>query len=115
METCVEISCQIASLESEKSNAYKKSFTDALREKYGSGDKDCNYIVDGVFINLVVGRSPSKNGSDAEFAHLRNVVRITKTSSQLTPHNIYDICMCVCMNICMCVCTYMYMCVCMYT
>ncbi|XP_029640449.1 tubulin-specific chaperone cofactor E-like protein isoform X1 [Octopus sinensis] len=74
METCVEISRQIASLESEKNNVYKKSFTDALREKYGSGDKDCNYIVDGVFINLVVGRSPSKNGSDAEFAHLRNVV-----------------------------------------
>lgn len=51
-----------------------KSFTDALREKYGSGDEDCNFVVAGVVINLVVGRSPSKNGSTAEFAHLRNVV-----------------------------------------
>ncbi|GAB1610893.1 tubulin-specific chaperone cofactor E-like protein [Argonauta hians] len=80
MEQSVELSQQTSGLEAAPTpttmpgDVLKKSFTDALREKYGSGDQDCNYIVDGVFINLVVGRSPSKNGSDAEFAHLRNVV-----------------------------------------
>lgn len=65
---------QLSSIDKIEGKGQAKSFTDALREKYGSGDQDCNFIVDGVVINLVVGRSPSKNGSNAEFAHLRNVV-----------------------------------------
>ena len=50
-----------------------RSFTDALREKYCDHDdsqSECEFI-----INIVIRGKPKNNGpSEAELAHLRNVV-----------------------------------------
>ncbi|XP_046574618.1 uncharacterized protein LOC124282631 [Haliotis rubra] len=48
----------------------KRSFLDALREKYCVNMNDDNYE----FVHIVITGKPRNNGTDAELAHLRNVV-----------------------------------------
>ncbi|XP_071110909.1 tubulin-specific chaperone cofactor E-like protein [Haliotis cracherodii] len=48
----------------------KRSFLDALTEKYCVNMNDDNYE----FVHIVITGKPRNNGTDAELAHLRNVV-----------------------------------------
>ncbi|KAK3087723.1 hypothetical protein FSP39_009625 [Pinctada imbricata] len=51
----------------------KRSFTEALREKYCINDPNKMYT-SGFVVNIFVTGKPKANGSDAELAYLRNVV-----------------------------------------
>ncbi len=48
----------------------KRSFLDALREKYCVNMKDDDHE----FFHIVISGKPRNNGTDAELAHRRNIV-----------------------------------------
>ena len=53
----------------------KKSFTEALKEKYCVDPPD-SMKSGGFVVQIVYHGRPKSNGSDAELAHLRNVVSL---------------------------------------